>query len=245
MLEKPLTTDEIEKAILALPNQKATGADGIKAELLQAHLRKWAQLLMGVFEQVTQEHQSLPHQLRTAIIILLYKKGIPEDPANYRPIALPSMVAKVLTRAHNQRLRPILQTFVPHAQTGFIPGRSITENLILVQDALYWARTHCPQAIILCLDFQKAYDGVNWNYLHSILSNLGFGPRWCKVIRTLYTNRTAQLSINGHLEIPFPIKREVLQATQSPLPSSFSKPSRCVTCSIASNIPTVYPSPEV
>lgn len=57
----------------------------------------------------------------------------------------------------------------PAAQTGFLPGRCITENLTLLQDALHWSKRHHNQAVILKLDFEKAYDWVQWSYLKDVI----------------------------------------------------------------------------
>ena len=210
-LEEEITEEDIVAQISRLPNNKAAGADGIRAELLKANPKLWARVLKPVFEKLTQEEQQLPRPLCESIIILIYKKGCPLDPCNYRPISLLSVLAKLLSGIHNARLRTTLTTIVPPEQTGFIPHRSISRNITLLQDAIFYAKRHHPSAIILSLDFQKAYDRVQWTVLKAILTELGFGPRWMSIVTAMYSERSARLSINGELSMPFELQRGVLQ----------------------------------
>ena len=210
-LEQEITEEEISEHINKLPNNKAAGSDGLRAELLKCAPKLWARALKPIFENLLHEKKHLPQPLRESIIILLYKKGCPYDPRNYRPISLLSVITKLLSNIHNSRLKNILTNIVPPEQTGFVPRRSISENITLLQDALYYTKRHNPSAIILSLDFQKAYDRVQWAVLLAILKELGFGPRWLSVIAVMYNNRTARLSINGELSPSFDIQRGVLQ----------------------------------
>ena len=210
-LEEPVTEEDIVTQIAKLPNNKAAGADGLRAELLKQSPKLWGKVLRPIFEDVLHQHNQLPQPFRESVIILLHKKGCALLPKNYRPIALLNVIAKVLSGIHNDRLRHALDHVIPPEQTGFIPKRSISENIILLQDSIHYAKSHHPSAVILALDFEKAYDRVQWRVMMAVLENLNFGPRWRHVIATMYTQRSARLSINGDLSNPFPIERGVLQ----------------------------------
>ena len=211
LLEQEVSEDDIVEHITRLPNNKASGADGLKAELLKCAPKLWARVLKPIFERSLHEEEQLPPSLRDSIIVLIYKKGCNLDPRNYRPIALLSVLAKLLSAIHNSRLRRILTSVVPPEQTGFVPHRSISENITLLQDAIYYSKRNHPSSIILSLDFQKAYDRVQWSVLKAILRKLGFGPRWLTIISAMYKSRKAMLCINGDLSPPFDIQRGVLQ----------------------------------
>ena len=47
--------------------------------------------------------------------------------------------------------------------------------------------------------------------MKAVIEKLNFGPKWRDIINTIYTQRSASLSINGTLSTPFPIERGVLQ----------------------------------
>ena len=188
-LEQPVTEEDIEKQIDRLPNNKAAGTDGLRAELLKQHPKIWAKILRPIFEDLLHQNGSLPQPFKESIIILLHKKGCALQPKNYRPIALINVIAKVLSGIHNDRLRRVIGKIIPPEQTGFIPRRSISENIILLTDSIYYAKRHHPTAIILSLDFEKAYDRVQWRAMKAVIERLNFGPKWRHIINTMYTQR--------------------------------------------------------
>ena len=210
-LEEPITIADIEQQIARLPNNKAAGADGLRAELFKQTPTLWAKALKPIFEDQMHNEKDLPESFRESIIILLFKKGCPFKPCNYRPIALLNVMAKILSGILNNRLRKVLESVIPPEQTGFVPNRSISENIILLQDSIFYAKRHHPSAIIVSLDFEKAYDRVQRPVMMEILKKMGFGPRWLTAIATMYKSRVAKLTINGELSPAFAIERGVLQ----------------------------------
>ena len=211
MLDADVTEKDIIRQIELLPLRKAAGSDGLRGELLKQTPKLWARVLLPIYQKLLHQHESLPTPFQESIIILLHKKGCTLDPGNYRPIALVNVMAKLLSSIHCSRLRRILHTVIPNEQTGFVPGRAITENIILLNDSIHYAKQHHPSAIVLALDFAKAYDRIQWPIMLAILTKMGFGPRFMAVIGAMYKMRRAHLSINGELSQPFDIERGVLQ----------------------------------
>ena len=210
-LEADITAEDIVKQINRLPPRKAAGADGLRGELFKMAPKLWADVLLPVYQHILHEQESLPDPFHESVIILLHKKGCSLKPENYRPIALLNVMAKLLSSVHCARLRQVLNTVIPSEQTGFIPGRAITENIIMLSDAIHYSKRNHPTSIILALDFAKAYDRMQWEPMLAILKKMGFGPKFLTTIRAMYKARTAQLSVNGELSNPFPIERGVLQ----------------------------------
>ena len=210
-LEADITADDICRQIKRLPYRKAAGADGLRGELFRQNPSTWAKVLLPIFQKILQDTESLPKPFRESIVILLYKKGCPNLPENYRPIALVNVMAKLLSNVHSARLRRVIHSVIPKEQTGFVPGRSISENIIFLGDAIHYAKRNHPSSIILALDFAKAYDRIQWPVMFAVLRKMAFGPKFLTTIQAMYKSRTAQLSINGELTLPFPIQRGVLQ----------------------------------
>ena len=164
--------------------------------------------MLPVFNQCLQNGQLLPHHRRSATV-LLYKKGRKTDPANYRPIALINSDAKIFTKLIANRIKPVMSLLIHPDQSGFVPGRNIYEALTVINDI--WHRRHLSPIVLLFLDFEKAYDRVNWEYLWKVLTRLGFGPNLIHMIKTTYTARSVNLVINNKLSTPIEVTRGVLQ----------------------------------
>uniref|UniRef100_A0A3B3BAV7 Reverse transcriptase domain-containing protein n=1 Tax=Oryzias melastigma TaxID=30732 RepID=A0A3B3BAV7_ORYME len=66
-------------------------------------------------------------------------------------------------------------------------------------------------SFILFLDFFKAFDTVEHNFLYRSLQKFGFGNYFCKVIKTLYNNATCSIKLKSGSSPRFDIKRGIRQ----------------------------------
>jgi hypothetical protein len=66
-------------------------------------------------------------------------------------------------------------------------------------------------AILLKLDFEKAYDWVNWQFLQEVLLRKGFEPAYVHIIMQIVRGGQTAISINGEVGPYFRNKREVRQ----------------------------------
>jgi len=63
---------------------------------------------------------------------------------------------------------------VSNFQTAFIPGRNILEGVVILQEVMHELKDKKTSGAIIKLDFEKAYDRVNWNFLEEVLHRKGF-----------------------------------------------------------------------
>lgn len=47
------------------------------------------------------------------------------------------------------------------------------------------------------VDFEKAFDSINWNYLPRLMRRMGFGLKWCNWIKNCQRSALVSLLING------------------------------------------------
>jgi len=74
----------------------------------------------------------VPDDLKTAIIVPVYKKGPTTNVANYRPIYLTSVASKIMEPVISVQMTSFLlhNNVINTAQHGFLQGLSITSNLL-------------------------------------------------------------------------------------------------------------------
>ena len=109
------------------------------------------------------------------------------------------------------RLKKVLPNIINNAQTGYLPGRFIGENIRLISDILHYTADQNLEGIALFIDFEKAFDSLEWEYLDKALDAFNFGLDFKVWIRTLYNNISSCTINNGYASKPFTLKRGVRQ----------------------------------
>ena len=73
--------------------------------------------------------------------------------------------------------------------------------------------TECENipAILIAIDFEKAFDCLDWSFLHLCLSKFGFPNTILKWVQTLYSNISSCVTNNGFASSHFPVERGVRQ----------------------------------
>jgi hypothetical protein len=60
-----------------------------------------------------------------------------------------------------------------------LPGRYILEGVVVLHETIHELKRKKQKGFILRLDFEKAYDKVNWDFLQQVLRMKGFLIMWC------------------------------------------------------------------
>ena len=205
-----LTRDECHNALKGLARGKTPGIDGLPVEFYIAY---WDILGNDFVDAANSSYHDglLSPTQRQGVITLLYKKGDQFDAKNWRPISLLCTDYKTIARALVNRLTSVIAQVVSPDQTCGIPGRFMGENLALLRDIVHYTSNNNLPAVILSLDQEKAFDRVEWPFLHRVLAKMGFGSSFLKWIKIMYTDVRSAIQINGYQSNFFPVSRGVRQ----------------------------------
>ncbi|GAA0183409.1 hypothetical protein LIER_30824 [Lithospermum erythrorhizon] len=80
-----------------------------------------------------------------------------------RPISLCNIVAKIVSKVLNNRLRHVFMKIISETQSAFLPGRIISDNILIAHQVLHHMKhsKHISNnSMALKLDMSKAYDRV-------------------------------------------------------------------------------------
>jgi hypothetical protein len=94
-------------------------------------------------------------------------------------------MAKLITKVLAIRLQNHLPKLIDDDQTGFERSRCIVDNFIYALDLVQSCKTRKKKAIVLKLDFRKAFYMVSWDFLFKILHKSGFDQKWINWIHSL------------------------------------------------------------
>ncbi|KAF1315563.1 putative Pollike protein, partial [Globisporangium splendens] len=198
-LDMDVTALDLTEAIKHMKATSSPGMDGLTAGFYQVAPDVFGQCLELVFNDRLERGKLLASQRKSAVV-LLHKKGSRADPGNYRPIALVQVDVKVLSKALTYRLQSAIPKLIHPDQKGFVRGRSIHHHVRFLADLQDLVTSRDEEAYALFLDFQKAFDRVNWDYMFRLLERMGIGDGFTRWVKLLYTDPQAHLLINGDIQ---------------------------------------------
>jgi hypothetical protein len=85
-----------------------------------------------------------------------------------------NVIFKIVSKAYAARMDPIAHRILSPKQTAFIKGRNILDGPLALLEIIHDLRRRKHNGVLLKLDFEKAYDRVNWDFLGDVLRCKGF-----------------------------------------------------------------------
>ena len=204
----------VEECLLVLKNMKNFKSPGLDGFTVEFYKFFWNDikypLVRCLNEGLLKERLSVSQ--RQGIITCLPKDGkVKHFLKNWRPITLLCVDYKLASACIANRLKPVLQNIISHTQKGFLKGRFMGECIRLIYDLLDKLEDDDIPGLLLLIDFEKAFDTVEWPFLQKTLDFYGFGPTLCRWIRAFYTDITSAVVNNGHMSKFFDLGRGVRQ----------------------------------
>ena len=95
---------------------------------------------------------------------------------------------KIAAKAVANRLKKVLPDLISCDQTGFMKGRFIGENIRLIDYVIRFTKEKNIPGLLLFLDFEKAFDTIEWPFIINSLQYFGFGPSVVNWVKCLYSN---------------------------------------------------------
>ncbi|GLI70416.1 hypothetical protein VaNZ11_015193 [Volvox africanus] len=175
---------------------KAPGWDGIPTDLYRKFWPEIGHTMAALFTAIGKTGQ-VPTGFLDGIIKVLYKKGDPKQPGNYRPITLLCSDYRLLAKVLANRLGPALGRIISPEQSAFLPKRLIGASVLFLRHLPHLLRKLNRQGLLAFLDFAKAYDTVDRNFLMGAMEAMGAGPQLCSWTRILLSNTRARAMVNG------------------------------------------------
>ncbi|XP_074267464.1 uncharacterized protein LOC141590805 [Silene latifolia] len=199
ILAKKFTRKEVRAAVFQMGPTKSPGPDGIPALFFQ---RYWFHIKNEVTDSVLAmlNTGNILKEFNRTSISLIPKTDCPEKVEQFRPISLCNVVMRIVSKCIANRIKRIMPDLVGQYQNGFVPGRSITDNILISHELFHYIstkKTGKNGVMALKVDMSKAYDRLRWNFIQATLLHMGFPSHIISLIMNTIQTVSYEIIING------------------------------------------------
>ena len=169
MKQTYITNEECEIAITHMKPNKSPGSDGLTVEFYKLFWKDIKKLVINSLNEGFNLFK-LSDSQKHGIITLSYTKEDKNNLNNWRPITLLNVDYKILTHILEKRLQSVLPKIISTDQNGYLKNRFIGYSIRQIEDILELTKNDNKQNALLFIDFIKAFDSIEWNFMSKTLS---------------------------------------------------------------------------
>jgi len=189
-----LLTEEIYAAIAEMKNGKAAGVDDIPAEFLKLLEGKTMQKLVDLCKEIY-EKGIWPEDFTRIVMIPIPKKTNATECADYRTISIISHASKIVLKILTKRLESKVKSMISKTQFGFRKGCGTREAIGVMRTLCERSLQRGNEIFICFVDFEKAFDRVDWVRLLQILKEVGIDWKDRRLITNLYMQQKTVIKV--------------------------------------------------
>jgi hypothetical protein len=182
-LTKGFDLEEIRDVVFDLKHNKAAG------ELYQTFWEVIKYDLKEVFDAFHQGRLDI-ERLNHGVISLIPKVPNADIIQKFRPICV------ILTKILANRLGLVIHKIISHTQTAFIKDRHIIEGIFIIHETIHEIHHKKLPEVLFKIDFEKAYDKVNWAFLYQMMQLKGLGAVMCDWLMEVVRGGRVEIKVN-------------------------------------------------
>ena len=195
-----LSEEGIEEVLLALNPNKAAGPDQIESRVLKECAKEVAPILCQIYRK-SMDDAEVPQLWKEANIVPIHKSGSKAIMANFRPVALTSVMCKVLEKIVCSAIMSFLTTngLLSEQQHGFVRGRSCQTNILLCLERWTEIIDNGNWVDVAYFDYAKAFDKVSHRLLLIKLQGYGIDGKLLNWLKAYLENRRQRVAVGNAL----------------------------------------------
>jgi exonuclease III len=197
-LELTFTPAELDEVLLSMRPDSAPGPDGLPVTFFKRFWGILREPILRILNDFVLGRVDVA-RLNFGVITLIPKVKGADTIKQFRPIALINVIFKFVAKAYATRLAPIAHRTIDRSQTAFIRGRCLHEGVLALHEIAHELQAKRLGGLLLKLDFEKAYDRVNWDFLREILRRKGFSDMNVHRLMQLVMGGQTAINVNGEV----------------------------------------------
>ena len=143
------------------------------------------------------------------------KVSSPMELKDFRSISLLGSLYKLLSKVLARRLAGVMNSIISPSQLTFIKGRNLVDGVLVVNELVDYAR-RAKECLIFKVDFEKAYDSVDWGFLEYMLYRVGMCEKWVAWVKACVCGGSMSILVNGSPTEEICIRRGLKQGDRPP-----------------------------
>lgn len=209
-----ITPSEVKTAIVQLKNSVSQTPDNIPSFFIKNTSKYLIEPLVKLYNLSISKGE-IPSLWRQAIIVPIHKRGLKNNPLNYRPISMTSVFCRLMEKVLHSKIMVHLKinNLINSSQHGFLAKRSTLSQQITILDNLTSNYDNKLHTDMIYLDFSKAFDRVSHPKLISVLENFELDSKVIEWISNYLSYRTQRTMVSGQLSNPLFISSGVPQGS--------------------------------
>ena len=194
-LEPDILEYEVKWAWGSITLNKASGGDGIQAELFEI-LKDYAVKMLHSLCQWIWKTQQWPQDWKRSVLIPIPKKGHAKECSNYRTVALISHASEGMLKIVQARLQQYVNHEFADVHVGFRKERGTRDQNANVHWIIKIAREFQKNIYFYIIDYSKDLDCVDHKKLWKIIEVMGIPDYLACLLRNLYAGQDANLELD-------------------------------------------------
>jgi hypothetical protein len=197
-LMRTISEKELEAIVIDMKSDTAPGPDGFPVFFFKKFLGLVKLGILHILNDFIVGRIDIA-RLNFRVLSLIPKIPGEDRITQFRLITLINVIFKIVSKALATKLDPIANRIISPNQTAFIKGRFILDGVLALHEIVHELKVKRQGCLLLKLDFEKAYDRVNWNFLLEVLRAKGFDGGVVHRISQLVMGGQTAISINGEV----------------------------------------------
>lgn len=156
-------------------------------------------------------NEVVPKSMLAYFVALIPKVASPISLKVLRPIYLLGSLYKILSKVLAKRLAGVMNSIISSSQSAFIKGRNLVDGVLVVNEIVDFAKRAKRQCLILKVDFEKAYDSMDWSFLVYMMTRFGFPTKLIEWMKACVCAGSMSILVNGSSTEQIDIQRGLKQ----------------------------------
>ena len=196
-LDRPFSEEKVCLVIFQLNKEKTPSPNGFTITVYQECWDVIKEDLMRVFLQF-HTNQIINQSTNATFITLVAKKNQTFKISDFRPISLVTNLYKIIVKVLSRHLRIVLYETIFGSLRAFVEGRQILDDVLIANEMVDEKRRSGEKGVVFKIDFEKAYDHMDWGLLDHVLDKKGFSPKWRSWKRDCLSSTSFAILVNGN-----------------------------------------------